>query len=253
MGRGIFFYLIIAGTIFLLFYVVLKKPLWFRKIQQKMPSVSDYRREIFYSVLSLVITSIAGMLTFKVAKDYNNVYYDINEYGITYCLFSFLWLIILHDTWFYWIHRMMHHPILYKRVHLIHHKSTNPTPFAAFAFHPLEAIAEALIFPLIAFTLPIYLPIFPLYLLFHTLYNIYGHLGFEIYPKGFHKTWIGRWINTSVAHNLHHSKFTGNYGLYFLFWDRLLGTLREDYDTAYEKVTSKQPEQIHLANTASQV
>jgi hypothetical protein len=37
VGRGSFFYLIIAGTAFILFYIVLKKPFWFRKIQQKIP------------------------------------------------------------------------------------------------------------------------------------------------------------------------------------------------------------------------
>lgn len=245
VGRGSFFYLVIAGTVFVLFYLVLRKSLWFRKIQQKMPLNDDYKREIFYSILSLFITSAFGVLSFHVAKGYNNVYLDINEYSITYCFFSFLWMIFLHDTWFYWSHRMMHHPLLYKKVHLVHHKSINPSPFAAFAFHPLEAIVESLIFPIIAFTLPVHPLIMPLYLLFHTLYNVYGHLGFEIYPKGFHNSWLGKWINTSTAHNLHHSKFTGNYGLYFLFWDRLLGTLREDYDTTYEKVTTRQPNHIN--------
>ena len=43
--------------------------------------------------------------------------------------------------------------------------------------------------------------------------------------------YFGRWINTSVAHNLHHEHFEGNYGLYFLVWDRRIGTIREDYTT----------------------
>tara|TARA_B110001450_G_C17538428_1_gene447614 strand:+ start:480 stop:671 length:192 start_codon:yes stop_codon:yes gene_type:complete len=45
---------------------------------------------------------------------------------------------------------------------------------------------------------------------------------------------VWKWINTSVAHNLHHKKFDGNYGFYFLFWDRIMGTLREEYDKTYE-------------------
>ena len=43
-----------------------------------------------------------------------------------------------------------------------------------------------------------------------------------------------KWINTSVAHNQHHQYFTGNYGLYFLFWDRMMGTLRHDYDETFQ-------------------
>jgi sterol desaturase/sphingolipid hydroxylase (fatty acid hydroxylase superfamily) len=69
---------------------------------------------------------------------------------------------------------------------------------------------------------------------------VYGHLGWELYPKGFNHTWVGRWINTSVAHNQHHKYFTGNYGLYFLFWDRWMGTLRSEYDTSFEEVTSRE-------------
>jgi lathosterol oxidase len=59
--------------------------------------------------------------------------------------------------------------------------------------------------------------------LFQFVYNVYGHLGFEILPRP-----LRRWLNTSSAHNLHHKKFTGNYGLYTLFWDRLMGTLRSE-------------------------
>ena len=64
-------------------------------------------------------------------------------------------------------------------------------------------------------------------------------LGFEIYPKGFQRHWLGRWINTSVAHNLHHKKFDGNYGLYLLFWDRLMGTLRKETGEVFESTTKK--------------
>ncbi|NBW42885.1 MAG: hypothetical protein EBR29_03555, partial [Sphingobacteriia bacterium] len=36
----------------------------------------------------------------------------------------------------------------------------------------------------------------------------------------------GSWVNTSRHHNLHHARFQGNYGLYFLIWDRWMGTLK---------------------------
>jgi sterol desaturase/sphingolipid hydroxylase (fatty acid hydroxylase superfamily) len=133
---------------------------------------------------------------------------------------------------------MMHHPVLFKYVHLVHHKSTNPSPWTAYAFHPLEAVLEVAILPIIAFTLPVHQHAIGWFFLFQIIYNVYGHLGFELYPKNFHKSKIGRWVNTSVAHNLHHDKFHGNYGLYFLFWDRMMGTIRKDYDQAYETTTA---------------
>jgi sterol desaturase/sphingolipid hydroxylase (fatty acid hydroxylase superfamily) len=78
------------------------------------------------------------------------------------------------------------------------------------------------------------------FFVFSLVYNVYGHLGFEIYPKGFNKNWFGKWMNTSVSHNLHHQYFKGNYGLYFTIWDRLMGTLRPDYDAAFENLKQRE-------------
>ncbi len=128
-----------------------------------------------------------------------------------------------------------------KYVHLTHHKSINPSPWAAFAFHPLEAIVEAGILLVIVFLFPVHPLAIILFMIFMTLYNVYGHLGWELYPKGFAKSAVGKWINTSVNHNQHHKHFEGNYGLYFLFWDRWMGTIREDYEDAFEEVKNRQP------------
>ncbi|MEM6723972.1 MAG: sterol desaturase family protein, partial [Bacteroidota bacterium] len=126
-------------------------------------------------------------------------------------------------------------------------------PWTAYAFHPLEAVVEVGIIPLLAFTLPLHHGSFTAFFLFQIFYNVYGHLGFELYPKGFNTTWIGRWINTSVAHNLHHKKFTGNYGLYFLFWDRLMGTLREEYDEVFESTTRQAKSSTAPSNPTTEV
>jgi sterol desaturase/sphingolipid hydroxylase (fatty acid hydroxylase superfamily) len=108
----------------------------------------------------------------------------------------------------------------------------------------LEAIIEAGIIPLIAFTLPVHVSAFVFFLLLQFVYNVYGHLGYELYPQNFHKTKIGRWVNTGTAHNLHHKQFTGNYGLYFLIWDRWMGTLRTNYDATFEEVTTRKMKSI---------
>jgi sterol desaturase/sphingolipid hydroxylase (fatty acid hydroxylase superfamily) len=148
-------------------------------------------------------------------------------------------MIFLHDTYFYWAHRLMHQPKLFRYFHNVHHKSTNPSPWAAYAFQPLEGIVEAaIIFPII-FLIPFHKTALLAFLIFMMTYNVYGHLGYEIFPKTFNKHPIGRWLNTSVNHNQHHKYFTGNFGLYFLFWDRWLGTIRNDYDTEFAEVDSR--------------
>ncbi|MBK6998392.1 MAG: sterol desaturase family protein [Lewinellaceae bacterium] len=72
------------------------------------------------------------------------------------------------------------------------------------------------------------------------LFNVYGHLGYELFPPKMYKHTLGKWLNTSIYHNLHHEKFKGNYGLYFTFWDRLCGTLREDGLKKVEEVHGRE-------------
>ncbi len=240
-------YLVIAGIAFIICYVVLLRLIRSKKIQQRFPNFSDYTREIGFSLLTVFIMAFVPALVLGspgVAR-YTKFYTDINQHGNLYFILAFPLMAFMHDTYFYWMHRLIHHPALFRIVHLIHHKSTNPSPFAAYAFHPFEAVLEAGIFIVFVFTIPVHLFHLLFFFLFMIVYNVYGHLGWELYPKGFSKHWLGKWINTSVNHNLHHQYFKGNYGLYFLFWDRVMGTIREDYDERFEEVKNRNKNHGH--------
>lgn len=230
----------VAGFAFLIFYVIFKSRWSYWKIQQTFPKPNDYWREIIFSLITVIIFMIVAVIIFaSPLRNYTLQYESIDVYGMGYWWLSIFLMILLHDTYFYWMHRMMHHPKIFKWVHRTHHQSTNPSPWAAYSFHPIEAFVEAsIIFP-IAFIIPFHRTALLAFLLFMIVYNVYGHLGYELYPKGFNKHWLGKWINTSVNHNQHHKQFTGNYGLYFLFWDRIMGTIRSDYDDAYQHSDSR--------------
>ncbi len=235
-------YFIIATIAWLFWYVIFKKRISFRKIQLKFPSNKDYQREILFSIATIFIFSLVPTtLLLTPIRQYTQFYTYPGLYNAhtLYFWLAFPIMYILHDTYFYFTHRLMHHPKLFKWFHLLHHKSTNPSPFAAFAFHPLEAIVEAGIFPILLFMMPLCKWHLFAFFLVQMVYNVYGHLGWEVYPKGFNRSWIGRWINTSVTHNQHHHYFKGNYGLYFLWWDKLFGTIRADYDEAFQEVKSR--------------
>lgn len=226
---------------FLLFYIILRKSITGKKIQQKFPRLSDYTREIGFSVLTVFIMAFipAIVIGSPDISRYTRFYIDIRQHSMTWFVLAFPVMALIHDTYFYWMHRVIHHPKIFKYVHLVHHQSTNPSPFAAYAFHPLEAILEACIFLVFVFTIPVHFYHLIFFFLFMIIYNVYGHLGWELYPKGFSKHWLGKWINTSVNHNMHHQYFRGNYGLYFLFWDRLMGTIRPDYEERFEEVKNR--------------
>ncbi|PWT75913.1 MAG: sterol desaturase [Bacteroidetes bacterium] len=234
-------YFMLAGFSFIFFYLLFRKKIFFKKIQNRYPKWRDYAREIGFSICTIFIFALSVILIVKnpAVVPYTNYYTDIHQHGWFYFFLAFPLMFFIHDAYFYWMHRLMHHKKLFKLFHLVHHKSTNPSPWAAYAFHPLEAVVEAGILPVFVFTLPIH----PLHLLIFFFmmiaYNVYGHLGYELYPKGFNKHWFGKWINTSISHNQHHQFFRGNYGLYTTIWDRMFGTLRDDYDRQFDEVKSR--------------
>ncbi|MEO5890464.1 MAG: sterol desaturase family protein [Ferruginibacter sp.] len=236
---SIFRYVFFGGIAFLTFYVILKKKNIFVKIQNRWPKNKDYRREVLYSLVTFVIFALVPfVLNHPAIKPFGKIYRNVNEHGSLYFILVFPLMLIIHDTYFYFTHRLMHHPRLFKYFHVIHHKSTNPSPWAAFAFNPTEAVIESGIIYVFAFSFPVHITHIFAFLIFMTVYNVYGHLGFELYPKGFNKHWLGKWFNTSVNHNMHHQHFKGNYGLYFTFWDRMMNTMQKDYDERFENVTS---------------
>jgi lathosterol oxidase len=233
-------YVIFASIAFVIFYYFKRNEWSFKKIQTRFPVVNDYRREFLYSVSTAIIFATLGYLFFfgPLAK-YTMIYKNLTDHSLGYFIFTIFLTLLVHDTYFYWTHRLMHHRAVFPYFHKVHHLSTNPSPWAAMAFHPLEAVVEFGIISIVPFLFPVHpLAIF-IFLLIMMAYNVYGHLGYELYPKGFSKSLIGKWINTSVNHNQHHEHFKGNYGLYFLWWDRWMRTLRDDYDERFEGVKAR--------------
>lgn len=235
-----FRYFIIAGIPFLVFYKLLSSKFSKSKIQSKQASKKDFKREILHSMQSTAIMSvIAFLVLFTPVKDYTLVYTELTAYGIWYIPLSIILSLIIHDTYFYWMHRLLHHPKFFKHTHLVHHKSVNPSPWTSYSFHFFEAIAEGLVLLLIVLFLPMNALSIGMFVLVGFMINVYGHLGYEIMPEWFRRSWLFEISNTSIHHNLHHSKFKGNYGLYFRFWDRLMGTEHPDYVKEYDRVQAQ--------------
>ncbi|MBI5775719.1 MAG: sterol desaturase family protein [Verrucomicrobia bacterium] len=233
-------YALIAGGAFLIFYVWRNRRLRALKIQENYPARSEMRREVLYSLLSLAIFSCVGVLVFVMHRlGWAKLYLDINERGWGWFAFSTALLIFAHDAYFYWTHRLMHWKPLFPIVHRIHHLSHTPTPWAAFAFHPIEAVVEAGIFPIFILFVPTHPLSALIWLLYMTVMNVLGHCGFEILQRGFTRHPLTRWHNTAVHHDMHHRHVHCNYGLYYNLWDRLMDTNHARYDEEFERVKAK--------------
>jgi sterol desaturase/sphingolipid hydroxylase (fatty acid hydroxylase superfamily) len=106
----------------------------------------------------------------------------------------------------------------------VHHKSVNPTPFSSFSMDWTEMLLEFGIFPLLILIVPLHPLAFSIFTFIAFMFNIMGHLGYEIIPAKVVNSKIGQLINSSTKHNQHHEKFHFNYGYYFTFWDRIMKT-----------------------------
>src|SRR3546814_1568014 len=65
-----------------------------------------------------------------------------SDYPLWWWPCSVLLYLLIHDTWFYWTHRWMHRPALFRRCHAVHHQSRPPTAWTAMSFHPWESRSE---------------------------------------------------------------------------------------------------------------
>lgn len=243
-------YFLIAGLAFLLFYVVFKTRWFPYKIQLKDPKTQDYLREIGYSIFTIFLFSgVAALVFFSPFYQITQIYLEISVYGWGYWFLSIGLMLIIHDTYFYWTHRLMHHPKLFKHTHLVHHQSHNPSPWAALSFHPIEGFIEASVIFVITILIPTTPTAILAFLVIMMVYNVYGHIGYELFPKGTDKHWLGKWFNTSVNHNMHHKYSSHNYGLYFTFWDKLMGSTHPKYHETFEEVKSRKTEPATTTQT----
>src|ERR1700761_1027791 len=117
-------YYIIAGVAFLVFYVLLRRRLAWKKIQTRYPAVADYGRELLFSTLSIVIFSLPPLILLQnnILRPHTTFYTSIAKYGWVYFYAAFPLMFLMHDTYFYWMPRGIHHPKLFRLFHVVHHR-----------------------------------------------------------------------------------------------------------------------------------
>ena len=234
MGR----YFFIAGLFYLIFYLWFPRRWQQRKINSRAYRQGQFKKEVGWSSVTAFIFAISGaaMAVFW-QKGYTKIYTEVDQYPLWWLPVSLVIALVLHETYYYWLHRWMHHPGIFKIVHKVHHDSNITSPWTAFSFHPLEGLLQAVFIPLLLFFLPIHLYILIIQLTIMTFSSVINHLDIEIYPKNFHRHFLGRWLIGATHHSLHHKQFKYNYGLYFTFWDKWKKTESPLYEKVFEEKT----------------
>ena len=126
---------------------------------------------------------------------------------------------------FYWMHRLLHLPFIYKHVHSLHHRNVNIGPWSGLSMHPVEHLLY-LSSLLIHFVFPSH----PILVYFHVIYLGPGaamtHTGYEdLLVRDKRRLALG-----TFYHQLHHRYYECNYGNQEMPWDRWFGTFHDGSD-----------------------
>jgi sterol desaturase/sphingolipid hydroxylase (fatty acid hydroxylase superfamily) len=222
----------IAASLLASILFVFRRMLAQRRIQDRHAGWKDIRREVTYSLLTIVIFSLVGFGTYFGGQ--HGLFRLSTEMPTLWSgLFDFVVIVLAHDAYFYWAHRTMHHPRLYRHFHRLHHRSVTPTPWTAYSFAPLEAVVEAAFLPLIFLFFESSQLVAFAFTSHMIVRNVIGHAGVELFPNRWLHWPIARLITTTTHHDLHHLEFRWNYGLYFTWWDRLMGTEHPQYQERF--------------------
>jgi sterol desaturase/sphingolipid hydroxylase (fatty acid hydroxylase superfamily) len=215
-----------------------------RRIQTRQATMADRRREIRHSASTIVIFGLIGLIGFSLQKA-GMIRLDRGSVVLGILLAQIVVMAVMHDAWFYWMHRSLHLRMLFRRAHATHHLSRTPTSWAAYAFAPIEAVTESIYIPFMLVVVSQVTPVYPLavflFLGHQIARNAIGHSGHELAWSGFTRSrWTG-WLTTTTHHDLHHTEGRYNFGLYFTWWDRMMGTEHPKYHERFEAVAARKP------------
>lgn len=235
------YYFIPAGAMYYLFFIRNREKWDYMRIQDKYPVKKAILYEIKWSVWALLVfTLLSTVMVTIIMNGDTKMYFEIGKFGWPYFVFSIILAFFLHDAYYYWMHRFMHNKKVFRHIHLVHHRSKTPTPFAIYSFQPLEVFLQFMVYPFMLFLIPYHPVAFGIFIAYDLFINVAGHTGFEFLPARFTDHWFFRWQNSVTHHDMHHSHLTSNFGLYFNIWDRLMGTLHKDYQQTFKSVKARE-------------
>jgi len=133
---------------------------------------------------------------------------------------------LVEDSLFYWLHRLLHHPLIYKHVHKKHHEFKVTVGIASEYAHPVEGIVSNVL-PfiagpfLVAYCYGLHVLAFWLWLFIRVCETVEAHSGyaFPFSPFSFLPFQGG-----PERHDYHHLYNVGSYGSFFNYWDWVMGT-----------------------------
>ncbi|XP_012695280.1 lathosterol oxidase [Clupea harengus] len=180
---------------------------------------NQVQREIKYALTSLPWISLPTVaLFFAEVRGYSYLYDNVHDSprGWSGLIFSMVSFLFFTDMCIYWIHRFLHHKLIYKYFHKPHHVWKIPTPFASHAFHPVDGFLQGLPYHIYPFLFPLHKVLYLGLYVFVNVWTISIHDGDYRVPR-----LLQTLVNGAAHHTDHHLFFDYNYGQYFTLWDHI--------------------------------
>ncbi|KAF2463760.1 uncharacterized protein BDR25DRAFT_307630 [Lindgomyces ingoldianus] len=190
---------------------------------------NQIRLEISQTNVSLPLMAIlTAPIFFLEVRGYSKLYDKTADGpGVWYNYLQFPFFICFTDFFIYWIHRGLHHPLIYKNLHKPHHKWIMPTPFASHAFHPLDGFAQGIPYHVFVFLFPLQKFAYVFLFVLVNVWTVLIHDGEYVADNPI--------INGAACHTMHHLYFNFNYGQFTTIWDRMGGSYRKPNDELFRK------------------
>ncbi|KAJ3020853.1 C-4 sterol methyl oxidase [Thoreauomyces humboldtii] len=200
------------------------------KIQETKPNTPGLYRKCLISVIkSQLFVQAPMMLLFHPTAMYLGMKFLDPFPALSTVVMSCIFCLIVEDAYHYWVHRLMHHPKLYRHVHKIHHEFQAPFGITAEHAHPIEVLVLGQGFflgPVILLLAGVDMHVITMaaWLALRLLETVDVHAGYD-FPWSLHK--LLPFLGGAEFHDYHHMAFVGNYSSSFRWWDWMFGTDRQ--------------------------
>lgn len=219
---GLAIYHGVAGYYHLRYYVLRRGEAESWKCQPKRFLAPELaRRAVALGSANMVLGGVTtGIVLYAIERGLPvPIYFDVAARGWAYTLASTVGYFIVLDAFAYYIHRALHHEMLYKRFHFSHHRFVATTPYVTTAIHPAVFMTLQVASFLPVFVVPLHAVSVAAVLVYVLVFNIIDHSGVSLRSRI-------PWQAASNYHDDHHALFHVNFGQHLMLWDRLHGTLR---------------------------
>ncbi len=234
--RNLILICLVAGSLHLYFYTLKKQeaalkfdPRSMAKNNGKFTFRNQVHDNMFWTLASgVTIWTTYEVLWFWAAANGYTPLVTFSEAPVWF-LAWFAIIPIWASLHFYWIHRLIHWPPLYRLAHSLHHRNVNVGPWTGISMHPVEHLLyfSSVVIHFVVLSHPLH---FLFHLFVQALNPPLSHSGFDgLKIGGVKKVELGDFF-----HQMHHRYFECNYGTVEMPWDKWFGSFHDGTKEAHE-------------------